>query len=217
MSYILDALRKAERERRLGGIPGIELSSQSAAAGRGTRWPQWLALGLLVNALLVAGAIMLWQQQRSSATDAPPAAPTNAPELLDTDDLPASIELPAPAVQEQRPFADGVGEGDSLGGKASPGQAAPAAPAPRATPAPRALPPPPLLSELPQRYRNSVPDLALTVHVYSDVPSQRFVFINDRRYREGQQLKEGPQLESIQPRGVILSFNGERFLLVGDW
>lgn len=214
MSYILDALRKAERERRLGGIPGIQLSSQAAGVGAGTRWPQWLALGLLVNAMLFAGGIMLWQH-RNLATDMQnPPDPDSAGEVAASAETFANTESSAQPSQHSA-SSQRAEEGDTAGAEVPQGPLE--APPPAAAPKPQPLPPPPLLGELSQSYRNSVPVLTLTVHVYSESPGQRFVFINDRRYREGQQLKEGPKLESIQPRGVILSWKGTRFLLVGDW
>jgi len=76
---------------------------------------------------------------------------------------------------------------------------------------------PPLMANLPADTRAGLPDLELTVHVFSDVPSKSFVFINDRRYREGETLREGPHLESIEKQGVILSYEGTQFLLPGRW
>jgi len=51
------------------------------------------------------------------------------------------------------------------------------------------------------------------VHVFSDQPQKSFVLINMRKYREGEKLQEGPQLDEITPEGVILSFSGQRFRL----
>jgi general secretion pathway protein B len=53
--------------------------------------------------------------------------------------------------------------------------------------------------------------LRLDVHVYSKLPEERFVLINMQRYREGEQLQEGPVVDEITPSEVILSFRGQRF------
>lgn len=53
--------------------------------------------------------------------------------------------------------------------------------------------------------------LNVNVHVYSKNPESRYVFVNMKIYREGDQLLEGPQLEEITQDGVVLSFRGERF------
>ena len=59
----------------------------------------------------------------------------------------------------------------------------------------------------------SLPELHLDIHVYSAKPAERFVFVNMRKYTEGQALKEGPTLERITSEGAILNQHGLRFLL----
>ena len=59
----------------------------------------------------------------------------------------------------------------------------------------------------------ALPELHLDIHVYSAKPADRFVFVNMRKYTEGQALKEGPTLERITPDGAILNHHGLRFLL----
>ena len=55
--------------------------------------------------------------------------------------------------------------------------------------------------------------LRLDMHVFSAQPSASFVFINMSKYREGDTLKEGPRVEGITVDGVILSHQGQRFVL----
>jgi general secretion pathway protein B len=59
----------------------------------------------------------------------------------------------------------------------------------------------------------SGPELHLDVHVYATLPADRFVYINNRKYREGQTLEEGPTVERIRRDGVVLAYQGVRFLL----
>lgn len=59
----------------------------------------------------------------------------------------------------------------------------------------------------------SIPEMRLDIHVYSNNPAERFVFINMRKYTEGQTLTEGPALERITPEGAVLNQRGLRFLL----
>jgi general secretion pathway protein B len=59
----------------------------------------------------------------------------------------------------------------------------------------------------------SLPEMHLDIHVYSVKPAERFVFVNMRKYTEGQALKEGPTLERITAEGAILNQHGLRFLL----
>jgi general secretion pathway protein B len=58
----------------------------------------------------------------------------------------------------------------------------------------------------------SLPDLHLDIHVYSNNPAERFVFVNMRKYQEGQTLTEGPTIERITPDGAILNQQGLRYL-----
>jgi general secretion pathway protein B len=92
--------------------------------------------------------------------------------------------------------------------------------APTSRPTPQQAPPPrsepeevlPTFRELGGTSGN-LPDLHLDIHVHSPMPAERFVFINMRKYIEGQSLSEGPAVERITAEGVILNHRGLRFLL----
>ena len=71
----------------------------------------------------------------------------------------------------------------------------------------------PSISEINLAGGQALPELHLDVHVFATKPSERFVYINMRKYREGATLAEGPVLERIRRDGVILNFNGLRFVL----
>jgi general secretion pathway protein B len=61
--------------------------------------------------------------------------------------------------------------------------------------------------------RGVVPPLRLELHVWSSQPQERFVFVNGRRYREGEATAEGATIEEITRDGVIMNSGGNRFLL----
>ncbi len=88
MSYILEALKKAQAERQLGTLPSIHAPLMSGApdadGGARRHAPWWLALagGTL---LLAVGAAWLWHQQDA----APPGAGPGAPAAL-------AVAAPAP-------------------------------------------------------------------------------------------------------------------------
>jgi general secretion pathway protein B len=71
----------------------------------------------------------------------------------------------------------------------------------------------PLISELNLTGADALPDLHIDVHVYATKPAERFVYINMRKYREGDTLAEGPVLEHIRRDGVVLDYHGLRFVL----
>jgi general secretion pathway protein B len=64
--------------------------------------------------------------------------------------------------------------------------------------------------------RGGVAALHLDLHVYAAQPQQRFIFVNSRKYREGDTLAEGPVVEQITPDGAVLNFRGSRFKLSND-
>jgi general secretion pathway protein B len=59
----------------------------------------------------------------------------------------------------------------------------------------------------------SFPSMRLDIHSFADKPADRFVFVNMRKYGEGQTLQEGPAVERITEEGVVLNQQGLRFLL----
>jgi general secretion pathway protein B len=71
----------------------------------------------------------------------------------------------------------------------------------------------PSISELNLTGADALPDLHLDVHVYATKPAERFVYINMRKYREGNTLAEGPVLERIRRDGVVLDYHSLRFVL----
>jgi general secretion pathway protein B len=70
----------------------------------------------------------------------------------------------------------------------------------------------PTIGEL-QASGRSFPPMRLDIHSFADKPGERFVFVNMRKYGEGQTLQEGPAIERITSEGVILNQQGLRFLL----
>ncbi len=71
----------------------------------------------------------------------------------------------------------------------------------------------PSIAELNLSGPEALPELHLDVHVYATSPADRFVYINGRKYHEGAHMQEGPLVEHIRRDGVVLSFQGIRFLL----
>jgi len=56
-------------------------------------------------------------------------------------------------------------------------------------------------------------ELHLDIHVYSEDPAGRFVFINMVKHREKSRIAEGPIVNEITLDGVILRYQGRNFLL----
>ena len=74
----------------------------------------------------------------------------------------------------------------------------------------------PTIYELRANGSITLPDLHLDIHVFSEVPEDRFVFINMSKQREKSHLAEGPTVDEITPDGVVLDYRGTTFLLPRD-
>jgi general secretion pathway protein B len=231
MSLILDALRKSERTRQQT-LTG-QLSAVDATPGRAHIPIPWATL---IGILLVANAAILSVIFWRTHSGRPPAATAGA--RLPREAL--STTLPAPVYRpEIRSLAAEAADTNSTGAAAAADGTATAAP-PENTlvavsagaaktaqstsePAPSAAagsPPDtvsiedaPALDTLPLAFQQSLPPLHLDVHGYTQKPADRFVVINMQRYQTGDTLKEGPKIIAITPQGVVLDYNGRRFLL----
>ena len=147
MSYILDALRKSETERRQGRIPDLGQQVQLIHKPRKKSIPVlvWVALGLVLNAAVLAW--IFWPQGRpASPTDqtipstgvaAPeptvepvivdgepePLRQASAPERVQSpptsDTLEDAIEIPTPGANTESPM-DAVVETDDADGPERP-------------------------------------------------------------------------------------------------
>ena len=60
----------------------------------------------------------------------------------------------------------------------------------------------------------AIPRMKLEVHVYSESPAARMVFINGRKYVEGEKVEGKYLLERITEDGATLTLEGRRLHLV---
>lgn len=196
MSFILDALKKSETERQEQA--GGEFSRVPSGSGepQSFKWLWILALLLLVNAAILVGILM-------------------GPDR--TADVPRAVEqTPAkPRAAKEPSFEEKIAEARQ--NRPPPIEVAPVAPRPReqqaAQPRPSASRRVMTIDEVRLDGSLQLTDLHLDIHVYSDEPSERFVFINMVKHREQSRLEEGPVVREITPDGVILEHQGTTFLL----
>jgi general secretion pathway protein B len=115
----------------------------------------------------------------------------------------ANAKAPAPDTKARAPAPEAMAAADAKV-DARPATAKPAAPTL------------PSVWELPYGTRKELPDLQLTMHVYSSVPAERFVVIEGARHVEGDDLGNGVVLHEISTDGMVLDFKGQRFLYPRD-
>lgn len=263
MSYILDALKRAEQERHIGQLPNAAITPvHEEFDDEPRRWP-WILLAIVLTAT-IAAAFGIWISQSQQAapsrsgelsapsvqssntiTSSPPAmqsyqdsdmpsrvvAVTTSPQIVDE---PSRTQQPERNTPLEFSDAEPVEEPPEitaieLFAKAPP-QKAPAPKPPAKSTATSAYSPPaaannqsndqpedsdeslPLLIEMDYAFRRSVPAITLQFHRYSDDSERSFVLIDGTRYRQGQTLSAGPTLERIVDNGLVLRWQGERFI-----
>lgn len=217
MSFILDALRKSERERQSNQDPGI---AQLWIRGKRGNRAFWLPLVLLLVGLNISLLLFLWIKGGPDTTEN-----TSAPNME------TPVFAPKPAAANPRPALADVPEiqsGRRLTEEMLPSDAVTEPPTRSAAPvsaSTRAPAPPgnentyanlPSLLELTLAGTISLKPLHLDIHVFSKQPAERFAFINMAKYREGDTLSEGPRVEAITSEGVVLAYQNRSFILARE-
>lgn len=235
MSYILDALNKAERDRKRGQLPSIESPDLSPTAHKPRNPWLWVAAFAVVFNAVLAGLLVYSSSNRPKEiesareivgrviTPTPPisadAAPTAEAAELPIHRAIAPVNTPAlPLMTDQELQA----QARELAMEAA--AELPVQPEPIEQKS--ALLPPistttrvddtplemiPLLVEKPLALQQAVPPFRVDVHVYAAEVANRFVMVDLKRYREGDDIAEGLRLERITKEGMVLVFRGERF------
>lgn len=234
MSFILDALRKSEQQRQRQAGPGLATVPEADPRRGLPLWIVMLGVLLLLNVLVLGALLLTDRAPRRADTDlaATVPAPGAAPRVTPPEPAPsaapsrqAPLALPTrPPRNEVRPLTTEVAppaptaptrsstaEPASAPPSRATASAAPAAPDRSAEDARL-----PRFTDLVVRGELNVPHMHLDIHVWSGNPAERFVFINMRRYNEGQATQEGPRVERIARDGVVMDHQGQRFFLSRD-
>jgi len=200
MSYILEALKRAQAERQLGSAPTLLAVPVGAAPARDAtrRLPAWSARSAVALALtlVLALALLAWRLQSPAVT--PPVQQPAAPAPL-----PAALPAAAP------PLA------------VVPSSVAPEKPAPN----PKTIPKPapmlraaaaeddklPSLRELPEPVQHAVPALVFGGYMYSNNPADRLLLIDKALRHEGEEVAPGLVLEKLLPKAAVMNYKGYRY------
>jgi general secretion pathway protein B len=238
MSYILDALKRADAERERGTVPGLRaqtvpgVTPESHGAHASLRaWPV-IVTGIALAVAVIAAGAWVWRSLAGSerapvvvaaapTVPALPAAPALPPQ-------PAPVATPAPAahnaVSQAAPVAPTVPAASpavrpkprpepplSTKPRSASTEVAPVKPSPAASAASPALPFAPLLSELPEEIRRQIPALTITGAVASENPAQRLLLINGQVLPQGAAAAPEVLIEEIRARSSTFKFRGSRF------
>jgi|WetSurMetagenome_2_1015567.scaffolds.fasta_scaffold00023_72 general secretion pathway protein B len=224
MSYILDALKKAEQERKLGKSPDF-MDNHS----RTPRQPRKRigAYALLIVLIAIAGSFGWWfgheepsdnklpfqssgvktaPVAQATKTEQPPALPAapaveppaavgqKTPAPAQKTEAPKEARPPVKAAEPKKP----VKEPADAKTQQTDGEA-------ENKPDPKKIY---SYDELPDEIKKGLPPLAISTHMYSAERADRLVSINGNIGREKQNLMPGVSLESITPTGAIVKHKG---------
>jgi general secretion pathway protein B len=220
MSYILEALKKADRERNLGDVPDLEAAHWGVRkTSRASRWPWVVAALLLFNAALLAYLLGRDTSGTSGPADAVIQAPTEVPEQATQAAAQPLQRLDKPVrepLREKRPKVNFPPPPAAVAAQEDHAPARADRP-PRVVEATAPLPASkvdsqlPEWSELPLEFRGGFALPHIDVHVYAEESTRRFVLIDLKKYREGDTLSTGAVLEKIGPGSIQLLYQGTRF------
>ena len=225
MSYILDALKKADQQRSLGDVPDLEATHWGERHKRSWRWIWVLAALLLVNGALLFMLLgrndveLSGDDGLSRQADSAPLVPLPQRDHVAT---PPAVEIGRPREPVYVPALPAKRPTRATQAPLSRVTRAPLpldddAPAPAFSPpvtpvqAPVAASGVPAWNDMTLEFRSGFTLPHIDVHVYSDDPGRRFILVELRKYREGETLDSGAVLEEILPDSIQLFYQGTRF------
>ena len=201
MSYILEALKKAQAERQLGSAPDVHAVPVGAIVQRPVapkRIKVWIAAAC--GSLLAALGVAAWRMQ------APPAPP---PVIVAQQTVAPPPVAVAPAPLVVQPQSAPVP-------KPAPPKPAPIAKVEKPKEAPKPAPPPaeenvPSVRELPDAVQRSLPTVAFGGYMYSANPADRLLLVDKALRHEGEEVAPGLILEKLLPKAAVMNYRGTRY------
>jgi len=206
MSYILDALRKADSQRERDASRGIHAQSVSLGIDRGPdaaapRVFMWGAIA--AGVVVIAAAIWYFTREPERVVPAAVPQPTVA--------TPLAMQPPVvpPPTQGSNPVAANAISPPPPPPVPMPMRTPPTfqPPAVAATPTPIATPAAPVTTGLPP----DAPKVSISGGVYSPNPAQRMLIVNGQVFNEGSEVAPGLVVDKIEARTAVLRFRGARY------
>jgi len=212
VSYILDALDKAEQDRQHTRAPNLKTTHSAVIEPDRFRTPLWITLlalvALALALILYQSRDLLWPQQGGQIlgnTSARTIAPSDTASFEQQGDpdkgsfVPADLEVPVrppPVPALVRPQV--VGEVEH-----------PSEQQPMIAVTNEVL----NINDLPLSVQRQIPDLTFSTHIYASDAAWRAVGINGRSRREGDMIQDNLVLQEITEQGVVLGFEGYSFTM----
>lgn len=233
MSLILDALNRADKERneqRNGSL----LSEENAIAGPKV-YPvkRWIIEALTIVAVGIFALYTMRDQSSTAKTsELAPASISSAAgqqpmPQLEADPTPVELEPKKPAriaqthstiTHSTNPTISALYNKPSEKTATEPPTAKPITEQPKSSankfvdPTQSILESIPTLSQFSPQFRNTIPNLEYSVHVYSE--NAGFVVLNGEKYQTGNQVKPDLRVIAILKDSIVLDFRGKQFRLL---
>ena len=218
MSYILDALRKAEAERERGTVPGIHAQPAFAGArpaGAPAKSRMWIAAPVAALITLLLAIVFYLLLGRGSANEVaqpgltPPAPATVAvAPAISVAPAPAPVATVAPVQATAPPVRKPARPASAPSLVAAPPAVAASLPATR-----KADDRIYAVDELPDDIRRQLPALSVGGSMYSPTPASRLVIINGQVLHEGERITPDLVVQQIRLKSAVLRFKGYRYSL----
>lgn len=182
MSFILDALRKSENERRREATPTLTRASYAPPKRPVPMWIWGLIVLLTLTLVVLVASVLFRQGEPGTMQPAPLSAPANDPG--------SAIDLPAPPpARTQSEVVTST------------------------TVEPDLTAPPRSIDDLRARNPN-LPELELEFVAFDSTNADSSsAWIDGRRRYAGDNLGNGVRLAEVRQNSVLLTFEGEVFLL----
>lgn len=226
MSYILEALKKAEQKRSRGELPDLQsvtgAPSTASPKSGGMVWKRLLVLALFGNILFFSlywGFIHIEPSRQviadaaGSVKDETRGGESGEGKGMTDKAVPSSLkDQLLPSVSARNPEKGEVGGKERKSREEQelsrvvmekPPVVAPAAGQTN------------LFGKLPPAVQAGIPKMTMTLHFYVSDAAARMVRINGRNLREGDGLNEGVKIAEITPQGVVFESAGYRFEVPG--
>lgn len=241
MSLILDALRKADRERQQQDkAPGIDAPHASPSAPSRSLWPWFLAVAVIIVGLLLAIVWLLLSRPEAPAVTPLPTQPVASQAAVSSAASRASLAVGSRGKSSAHYASKRSSKhSDYSAASSKPSNSAiaqlyldpPAEPAQKVEPRPKVTPVAAVpvsqptksvarlashpsvgtIRDLPMAVQNAIPTLMYADHQYQTEGASQVV-INNQTLRQGQKLGE-LTLEIIAQDGIIMRKGEHRFKL----
>ena len=217
MSYILDALKKSDRERYQGEVPGLDSIHDSSpyppeqdSPGRGKKY--LFATSAVILLISISSAIW-YLNKRPSAPEKGISISKKQSDIAiiekkGVEDLSETKTIKAEQDHSRNPVSLKRTRQKIM---------IPYHEMPPAEQEATVIQPPekqtgiPDIEDLPASLREGLPELHFAGHTYADDPAKRMIIINNKIVREGEKAGNNLRLDEITWTGVILNYRGQVF------